>query len=108
MDTRRLLLYGALGLILFMLWSQWRIEHPLQHAARPVPATIGAQTPVTVAGTTGAARTTPVRAVQRPQTAQLASLKPPAGPRIQIHTDVLEYKFIPMCSILPWHWMAGY
>ncbi len=90
MDTRRLLLYGALGLILFMLWSQWRIEHPLQHAARPVPATIGAQTPVTVAGTTGAARTAPARAVQRPQAAQLASLKPPAGPRIHIHTDVLN------------------
>ena len=38
MDTRRLILYGAFGLILFLLWQQWHAEHPPKHPAAMTPA----------------------------------------------------------------------
>lgn len=89
MDTRRILLYGLFGLIAFMLWNQWSAEHP---AKQPVPtATPGAAsvsaaaTPVST-GSAGAAKlASHPRAV-----ATLPTLKAPGGPRIHIHTDVLD------------------
>ncbi|MGA7965492.1 MAG: membrane protein insertase YidC [Gammaproteobacteria bacterium] len=91
MDTRRLLLYGAFGLIAFMLWNQWRAEHPMKPpapASTPAAASVsapGAAAPAS-AGSTGAS----LIENHHPQAATLPSLKAPAGPRIHIHTDVLD------------------
>ncbi|MGH8128226.1 MAG: membrane protein insertase YidC [Gammaproteobacteria bacterium] len=91
MDTRRLLLYGALGLIAFLLWSQWRVEHPVKPPApASTPAAASAAAPAAVAPAPAGSAGTAVIASQHTKAATLLSLKAPAGPRIHIHTDVLD------------------
>ncbi len=89
MDTRRLILYGAFGLIVFLLWQHWHVEHPAKHPAEnTTPAAATQPAAATPAPATSAPAHPPV--INRPVAAHPASLTPPAGPHIRIHTDVLE------------------
>lgn len=94
MDTRRLFLLLALGLILLLLWTAWRSEHPAlpppgnasESAAASARAsgTVTSPLPVTVAGAVPGV-TSAVRLPGRG-----ANFKPPQGANITIRTDVLE------------------
>lgn len=91
MDTRRLLLYGAFGLIAFMLWNQWSVEHPAKPpASSTTPAAASVSAPAAAAPAPVGSAGSAVIASRHPQVARFLSLKAPVGPRIHIHTDVLD------------------
>ncbi len=93
MDTRRLFLYIALGLILLLLWQQWQADHPVpvQHPATPAASSTAA------AGNQAATPEATSPNKSTPQTPAVASvsngaigIEAPAGPEITVHTDVLD------------------
>lgn len=86
MDFRRLFLYLALGLILVMLWMAWRSEHAPAPSAGAVPAAATTPVAATAAAAAGPAGTGSAAAPAMPT----ATLTEPPGPRIGIHTDVLD------------------
>ncbi len=92
MDTRRIFLYLALGLILLLIWTNWRSDHaPPPSAKTPVAAstTAAATSPGANAGTAGQVATAAPTGTG-PALPGPARLSPPGGPRITISTDVLN------------------
>lgn len=91
MDFRRLFLYLALGLILVMLWTTWRSEHARPPARSPVPAPATSSAGTAAAGP--AASAAPAAEANPPAGSleiSTARLSAPPGPRITVHTDVLD------------------
>lgn len=95
MDTRRLFLYLALGLILFLLWSQWQAQHPGHPPASTSPAAANVQQAATPAGGSAASPAPPspgaVAAPGRTGNGAI-SLAAPPGSYVTIHTDVLDLR----------------
>jgi len=90
MDTRRIILYGAFGLIAFLLWQQWHVEHPAKAPATASAPAAASQPPAATSPATRGAAHAPVINTPRTPAEQSLGLEPPAGPRIRIHTDVLD------------------
>lgn len=86
MDARRLFLYLALGLILLLIWTSWRSEHAPPPSRKAAPAATAPSRPASVAATEQTAAA-PATAAIPPSAVRLS---PPGGPRITIHTDVLD------------------
>lgn len=86
MDFRRLFLYLALGLILVMLWTAWRSEHSRPPAAVAAAPAATSESSRAIPATTGAAMPAPATLAHGPA----ATLTAPPGPRIAVHTDVLD------------------
>lgn len=93
MDTRRLFLYLALGLVLFLLWQQWHAEHPAPVRHQPAPAatrSAAAESQAATPVTTSAAQPSPRAPAVTPAGTGPLSVAAPAGPEITVHTDVLD------------------
>ncbi|MGH8271253.1 MAG: membrane protein insertase YidC [Gammaproteobacteria bacterium] len=92
MDTRRIFLYLALGLILLLIWTNWQSDHaPPPSAKTPAVAasTVAAPAQGANAGTANQVAAT-VPAGTGATLPGPARLSVPGGPRITIHTDVLD------------------
>lgn len=93
MDTRRLFLYLALGLVLFLLWQQWHAEHPAPVRHQAAPAATRSQAAENQAATP--ATNAPTQSVpQSPAVAPTGNgairVVAPGGPSITVHTNVLN------------------
>ncbi|MGH8427247.1 MAG: membrane protein insertase YidC [Gammaproteobacteria bacterium] len=92
MDSRRLFLLLALGLILLLLWTAWRSEHPTASPAQNSSVSTAASSQAS--GTTTAPATVSSEASGAAPAAvpsgRIENLTPPHGPDITIRTDVLE------------------
>jgi len=84
MDLRRLSLYLALGIVLVMLWTAWRHDHPA-----PAPATGAAPAASNGSATVGTAPAAGQPSA-RPAAAPPVSLQAPAGPHVTVSTDTLD------------------
>ncbi len=97
MDTRRLFLYLALGLILLLLWQRWHAEHPapVQHPATPAASSTAAAenqaaTPAATPAAASPGKSTPQAAAVTSASSGAISIAAPTGPKITVHTDVLN------------------
>jgi YidC/Oxa1 family membrane protein insertase len=92
MDTRRLFLLLALGLILVMLWTAWRNEHPA--APSPQKASVSAAASTQASGMANAPATASGEAQSATPAAvpsnHMVNFTPPPGANITIRSDVLE------------------
>ncbi|MGH8274861.1 MAG: membrane protein insertase YidC [Gammaproteobacteria bacterium] len=98
-ETRRIFLYLALGLILILIWVNWRSDH----APKPLKAAPAAATSVAANGAGAPAATNPQTTSESAKSPELsasaapatgthmrpAKLQAPGGTRIRIHTNVL-------------------
>ncbi len=93
MDTRRLFLYAALLLFLFLLWRQWHAEHPAP-ARQPAAAATASATAAENQAATPATASPGAPAATAPAVAPAHTgaidITAPAGGKITVHTDVLD------------------
>lgn len=86
MDTKRLILYALLGIVVYSLWTAWQKDYaPVQ-----VPTTATATSPAATASASAVAADSALASATKPAAEGAIRTKAPEHRLIQVQTDVLD------------------
>ncbi len=111
MENVRLVLFAALGMVLFLLWQAWQQDYggrpvtAVDAASQSQPAAPSVQPDVPAAPPAGSASETPVTPGAGTAAAPAAAS---AAPRIQVRTDVLRVEIDPVGGTIRKLELPGY